>query len=285
MIGVVDSWRDSCPLAGQCSECGLIFTWSDLLNPTLSVPPWSFEHTSRRYAHGWLATGLRTATRDRFWSSIRIEHPIRRRRLWVFAFLIILLAHGVCSLAMTSYMIHFLFSSTNTLSTTQIAMQVALTALFPHTVWGWDEIFLAGSNAWFLVIASFLMPLPFLVLSDTFNLARVRFVHLLRIWAYSQPVIWAITLISLLTDMSAWWSPPGPDLRFVPPALQIAGTIWLIDYWGRACKLYLRLPQVTLVLLAMATITILAAIAWMAYIQPLIVHIAEDWSSTLRFAY
>ena len=46
--GIVASWRDACPLAGRCAECGLDFVWSELLRPNLHEPRWCVEYAPRR---------------------------------------------------------------------------------------------------------------------------------------------------------------------------------------------------------------------------------------------
>jgi len=41
--GVVSSWRDTSPLIGKCSECGLSLEWSELLSRDQAEPAWCVE--------------------------------------------------------------------------------------------------------------------------------------------------------------------------------------------------------------------------------------------------
>ena len=48
--GIVDSWTESCPLLGVCSECGLEFKWSEVFCPDKYEPVWCVEFRTA----GWL---------------------------------------------------------------------------------------------------------------------------------------------------------------------------------------------------------------------------------------
>lgn len=81
--GVAETWTESCPLEGICTECGLGFAWVEVMRPDLSEPQWCVE-----FAEGWgrliracVGTLVRSLWPWRFWSQIRMSHPIRWRRL------------------------------------------------------------------------------------------------------------------------------------------------------------------------------------------------------------
>jgi hypothetical protein len=88
----VASWRDSCPLDGICPECGLGHRWAEVLNPLLTVPAWSFEHALGRHAVALARTAIATLRPRRFWSAMRMEHPVRINRLLVVPLLAVPLA-------------------------------------------------------------------------------------------------------------------------------------------------------------------------------------------------
>lgn len=83
--GVVDSWKTACPVLGTCSECALAFQWSEVLTDRFRTPAWSFEHVYWwRLPKSWFQV-LATSWRPWFfWRSLKMTHPIRRPRLWLF---------------------------------------------------------------------------------------------------------------------------------------------------------------------------------------------------------
>jgi hypothetical protein len=87
--GVIDTWKDTCPLEGTCSECGLQWSWAEVIHPEKFEPPWSVEFVRRLRSVPWAA--IRTAIHSlwpwRFWRSMRMSQPIRWRRLAMYIFL------------------------------------------------------------------------------------------------------------------------------------------------------------------------------------------------------
>ncbi|MCH7573256.1 MAG: hypothetical protein IH891_10110, partial [Planctomycetes bacterium] len=96
-------WRESCPFAGCCSECGLAFHWGDLLNMKLNFPPWCIESRSHRgLKHGVLAaikTLLMSLRPWRFWRELKMTHQPRWGRLIAYPLITILLLYVFCSLS------------------------------------------------------------------------------------------------------------------------------------------------------------------------------------------
>ena len=81
--GVVESWTDSCPFFGVCTECGLEYEWGALLNPERNLSTWCVE-----YAQGWrivpasFKTLFRLIVRPRqFWSDVTMNHRPRPLRI------------------------------------------------------------------------------------------------------------------------------------------------------------------------------------------------------------
>jgi len=79
--GVVAAWRDSCPVAGCCGECGLAFAWSQVLGPD-ATPRW-FVESRRRHRFSGVRTLSRSLLPWRFWRRIQMTMPVQRS-LWTY---------------------------------------------------------------------------------------------------------------------------------------------------------------------------------------------------------
>lgn len=94
--GAVATWSDSCPLEGTCTECGLVFDWSEVLQPHKHRPEWCVEYAEK------LATAPKVAIRTyllsfrpwRFWKALTMATAIcwRRQALYILLLLLPLLA-------------------------------------------------------------------------------------------------------------------------------------------------------------------------------------------------
>lgn len=89
--GVIVTWKESCPLEGVCSECGLAFTWHEVLRRDQLAPKWSVEFTPRRRGLplATLKTFLRTLWPWGFWKRMNMAYAIHWLR--IAAYLLILL--------------------------------------------------------------------------------------------------------------------------------------------------------------------------------------------------
>lgn len=85
--GTPATWTDSCPLNGTCAECGLLFAWSQVLQPHKFEPRWCVEFAPRRWRvpAACVKTFLQSFRPWRFWSQLKMSHPIRWGRLIVYA--------------------------------------------------------------------------------------------------------------------------------------------------------------------------------------------------------
>ena len=87
--GIVDSWTESCPLLGVCSECGLDFNWSEVLHPEKYEPLWCVE-----FPNAWslprsaLKTYLMSFRPARFWRELKMSNDVRWRKLLVYVLLL-----------------------------------------------------------------------------------------------------------------------------------------------------------------------------------------------------
>ncbi len=283
--GVVASWTDRCPLEGVCSECGLDFSWRDVLNPAWTVPEWSFEH-----CRGWWQVGKHTRTCLHamlfwhFWRAIRMEHPLRSSRLW----------RHVGAMLVMSHLLFAVFASWQAWGTTmrwapawwagpgsrgmsgapheEAGRAAADAFLWPY----WQVHFLSGPLVWrehaigrntvFLLLWMAATPVGFFVLIDTFRRVRVRFVHLWRGLAYSTTVLpvctlvlvlcrneWLAARLDALTAASVfWWSAIRDD---VARWLVAAAAGWHMLFWWAMVRFYLRLPHAAGVAAAMLAIS------------------------------
>lgn len=86
LIGQTSLWRESCPMRGQCSECGLEFRWSHVLGEAARVA-WLFEARERQFGGArrrFVRTSWRALRPRKFWTSVDLATPIHRGRLVVF---------------------------------------------------------------------------------------------------------------------------------------------------------------------------------------------------------
>lgn len=80
LSGVVESWRESCPLEGVCSECGLGVEWGRVFAGA-EPPAWSCEHAVRFSVWKLLKTSWRLMWPPAYWRAITMETPVRAGRL------------------------------------------------------------------------------------------------------------------------------------------------------------------------------------------------------------
>lgn len=94
--GVIASWVESCPLQGTCSECGLEFAWYDVILANRLRVPGFFEHMSGLQPRAAWRTWVWTLWPAKFWRRVRLEHPVRLSRAWLWLLLLLVqfqLAH------------------------------------------------------------------------------------------------------------------------------------------------------------------------------------------------
>src|SRR5688572_26076620 len=81
--GAMAQWREQCPLEGTCAECGLTFSWAELIVPDKFEPSWcvEFAKPARRVPMSCVKTFLRSFRPWKFWSRMNMSQRIRPRRL------------------------------------------------------------------------------------------------------------------------------------------------------------------------------------------------------------
>ncbi len=101
--GIIEAWREHCPLEGVCTECGLVFEWRNVLIPSLDPPPWCIEYGRWKKVPWRVARTIGLTFRPwKFWSGLQMHHPIRPGRLLLypvglalFCYLLIAIATGL----------------------------------------------------------------------------------------------------------------------------------------------------------------------------------------------
>lgn len=262
--GLIATWSDHCPTAGLCSECGLSFYWSTVLNPeirhTALIESGSGLSTRRFAAASVLAFRPR-----KLWRELDLAFPIRPRRLRAFALIWLLIGHIA---AMAIVMIPF--------------MWITWAAPLDHMGWLRAVVCPYLSELQFdLVGASFsgpmapmylmtyipvaVMPITLLIFFKSMSKIRVRKAHLWRGLVYSVPLAVAaawVLIIALASEMVF-----EDYTRGVRYAQAMSGAfmtivvlgwpVWLALWWRRFLKDYLKLPRAGWVALAMLIITVL----------------------------
>lgn len=285
--GAIAAWRNGnqSPLLGRCSECGLEWLWGDLLHPGKQLPHW-FAENPRRWAVLVMVSTWRRALRPRrLWEGVQVTMPIDRGRLVMFAAISMLAAYVVAG-GMSAWS-SYAFGGWGLVigGTAQPrAVQAALAAVFPFRFGLYADARAVGVVTLLALVWMLLMPMPFLVLRDSFSRIRVRRVHLLRIGAYSlaplplimlalallrHSAMWVSTSIGLWTNDPAlywtWWRATHSIVNADWFALFIVAA-WLAVFWLRALRRYLRLPNAGAVVAMMMLASLLAAVAIVAYL-------------------
>ncbi|MCC6428509.1 MAG: hypothetical protein IT435_17030 [Phycisphaerales bacterium] len=227
--GVIAAWKDSCPLNGTCSECGLAFGWRDLLNPRHITARRSFEHAEVRLVRSWLFTFLMSLLPGRFWRAMRMEAPIVRRRLIIFILVLIPICWISLGLFVALSVIHTHWAGAIirgqfpavqfNLPEPDPVKDAVLAFLYPFRDFpgvmyasyspllrmGW--LYTTGAVLGWVV----LMPLTFLALPETLRTAGVRPAHLRRATAYLLAIALFMSIARGIQTLLA-----GADLRESP---------------------------------------------------------------------
>jgi hypothetical protein len=237
--GVIDSWKESCPLVGVCSECGLDLDWRLVLDPALRGPKWSFEHGGRWRSRAWAATALRTLRPRRFFGQLVMSDDIVVWRLVWFA---------VMSLLLTAVLLHF----------TTIAQNVCFWLAFGYgrsLLWPYEPKLLVayGFALMLIYLPQVALVLLLGILDETLARARVRKVHLVRGLCYSlpaaalvQPLVLPLLtggLVVLAAIIPRFWR-YDEWLLLGAAALWVA---WIMFWWWVFVSDYLKLRRGALI--------------------------------------
>jgi hypothetical protein len=277
LVGDVATWRDSCPLAGTCTECGLLLEWGRVF--AISVHPWLFEYHWRRGPLRRLAsTALHALAPRSFWRDVRMTDPIHLRP----AACVALACIGAALLAVFARSVQIQVGWTRFLASQRAGGLRAWLAVFADAAV--DAPLRILSDGGTLLIALAAMPLLFLLLPATLRRARVRRAHVLRIWIYSLvcPALLGATYLAVYVSAAAFgahgfaraidpwrWIPwraaqQSIDLmvlRALLPRLFLVAIFlaWVVPWWWIAGDRYLKLERPGAIAVLLGTIVALAA--------------------------
>ncbi len=253
LSGLPSSWKTSCPVFGVCSECGLDIIWGDVLNPRLTMPKWLFEDEflrGRRMVRAYLRTMSRTRNPFRFWRDVRLVHAVSPRRLvWatIWSALVIYLCGALSVYLRTVVAVNWWTGGVVMDWSLDGVTQAARRAVI------WPRLILTPDRIAPLMYC-LLIPLSFVVLSDSRRLGRIRWAHIWRVAVYGVGALISWTLFVLIIDLTLyglhiWAVVEGQgrtfqllDYREPLHRVWLAGcALWMPLWWGVATARYMRL--------------------------------------------
>jgi hypothetical protein len=261
LTGVTAAWEDSCPLEGVCSECGLGFTWVEVWRPELFPPSWSFEHGEHVSAARWIKTAARGFFPVLFWGRLRLSNPMRRRTLCLYVVLSLVIGHLLAGLVAAASLVIFVGVNGVTFDGNPLIVEASRALLAPQLLnqMSWRQFF--RSPALVPLGVTLWMTGLLCVLPDSLQKARVRYVHLLRVGAYSVAATWLAWNAVIALD---WAVISGAmHLGLLVPIIAgvglIAFLLWLAWWWWLVIRRYLRLPRAGLIYVLTAVTAVLGA--------------------------
>ncbi|MCZ6834724.1 MAG: hypothetical protein O7G85_03025 [Planctomycetota bacterium] len=289
--GAIETWKEACPLHGTCTECGLAFAWAELLSRHVRLALWCVEFAQDfgEYRRRFERTALKSFQPWRFWRELRLAHEPRIARLTLYGMLLIvvvwlLVMVGQGTLA-GSFWYHQNFFPSGTPNTSGYAFVIRCmllpsseTSLGFVSSPGWTSPLPAPSDflleclddEWdipiFLSVYSLIAPLVFLVLPVTMRMAKVRRVHVYRIFVYGLLFSTLALSLHILARVL-----PELQYRFIPTWISIVFD-WLarislvaflplmMIWWHVAIKTYLQMKGSFKIWLAITLIALLTAL-------------------------
>lgn len=295
MIGQTSLWRESCPLRGRCSECGLEFRWSHVLGEAARVA-WLFEARERQFGGAWRRlwrTSWRALWPRKFWTSVDLATPIHRGRLVMFMAVWVLGAHLLGATGNTLAMVNGRRWGNGLLEELwwtmreepgEFAAMMLQPFREPGVVMGREVAVWWVVCGWLPVMLS--TPIVFMVLGETLARAGggktgrgVRRVHIVRGLAYAPPLVlaWSIPMAVVMAGAMA--------LRALVPAatgpIGLAETVGIVTalvaamgaqmwWWSAFATRYLKIRH------AAATAVVAVLVGMLATVT-LVMGIAMNW--------
>ena len=291
--GEIASWRESCPLAGRCGECGLGVAWHDLLTEGALPPAWCVEFAPPRRVPVAVATTLAASLIPLwFWGSIRMTYRVRPRRLVVYAVLMVVTGYAMLMAANALFVYSdwqkFGGRITSTMSVGEamtramllpfsseplgqvnigprMAPYISPVSILEYLWGGWDLLTYG-------TIVAILGPCSLMGLVVSRRRAGVRRGHVARTLVYSLGwvvVLWAIGLAIMLPYYTAWYGPVMalwlPRLDYV---LIVAIPGFVLVWWYGAIRRYLQMEHSFAVASAVTVLAVGGGLVTMSFIQP-----------------
>lgn len=297
--GIIETWKDSCPLEGVCAECGLHWAWGELLNPRVAPPRWCVEFANAVQEVPWRSfrTLVKVYWPWGFWKSVKmIDEPrwrliVAHLFMWLaICYLMFAIVHGAAAwrdwhavtaiapvpASSTTPIQAALRAAVLPLSQTAPATAAnanvnALGGLFVH--WRYRSPFQLFQDYWadwFGAVAVMLVFLTmcgvaFAALPQSRRMAKVRWSHILRVTLHSFVLLVPPTL--MFTFAIAVGNP-----SWLVPLMNSAGLLLLLTFplafvwWSIATQHYLKMRHTWLVGLAVVIMsglfTVCAFLYW-----------------------
>ena len=200
LSGIVASWTDSCPLTGICSECGVRFRWSEVLDARHRFNKWYVESHRASLALTSMVTLVSLAWPTLVWRRVRLEQQLRSRRLilhiifgLVGAWL--LFATAIGCLANPDWFVA-VFGGWTIPPFDLVSVIDPLKWLSRE--WRTPRV-VVFSVALYPALVGSVFVILILLFSDSVRLGRVRTHHLMRVTCLSIPTGISMGLLSLLS--------------------------------------------------------------------------------------
>ncbi|MCZ6835839.1 MAG: hypothetical protein O7G85_08705 [Planctomycetota bacterium] len=238
---------------GRCSECGLVFDWTDVLDPKRDQPRWCVEYADSFF--GLIKRSIATVFMflflpRRFWRTLKMKHPIKGRTL--FGYFVVLLTLGYAWSGVLAGGV-FIMETYAYGTSSKFSSELSMAILFPfsmHHSFGFNvSITMNDFYGIHHLVATlgflFLLPAAFVMLPVSRRRAKVRWEHIWRIAIYSAMYLYAVTMIILTLSVSMLHvSMPIQTLISMAFSLMIFSIIPMATYWWAfATKHYLKMPH------------------------------------------
>lgn len=277
----------------RCPECGYRFGWREMLDPTLRLHPYLFEHHPERSVWALSKTFAGHLRPIRFWRQLHPNQPSNPRRIlrfWLyiaFAFLFTIGSVLACAVWITQAENTQIRASVSAMQQNPQAgarswlddminecgsVQAYLDKNFPTSWWricrSVSVVFLVyfGGIMTMLFLWPWLTLATFMIFRQTFGRVRIRPSHLMRIVVYScDAIVWpcfGVVAVAAVAPFSRSWG-----LRFdtekmftiLGVVFGLAAIMWLFRLVV-ALKLYLQFDRPMTVVLCSQMILVLIAV-------------------------
>lgn len=265
--GEADTWQTSWPISGLCTECGLAFDWRELLSMKIRMARWCVEYAGSpsRLIVNSAKTLLRSLWPFYFWKQIELADDIRPRRLVAYVALVTVLLYAIMAGShgiIVWHQVALLNQNAMAAGTAPVVLSwsdyvaVCLLPWLDVTVasWGATSAYLWATHGQTIVVGLGLMlamhascAAAYVVLPVSRRVARVRWIHIVRIAMYGAVPIMLIAALEmigtvLITVGNETW--PLLALNVVVVVMIATGFAFfpvLFIWWSTASGRYVRM--------------------------------------------
>ncbi len=254
--GVIATWEDHCPVQGRCPECGTVFAWADLFDPSRQTLRWYAEHarTIPAMARRTMPTLARMVIPRIFWRRVGVRSPTATRRLLMWVLLLVVAAHAAAWAPVAFFfgppMAGYGLTPTGIADFAQYLGWPEYAALLGHALtWpaasaknsaaSWLRHAPEGLELWRVMLMQVGVGLTWLAvlsaLPITRRMARLRVAHLLRAFLLQMAgVAVGFELARIVFPLYAVYGAPWFSTALV--SVYIGVWIWSLVWWGTAVR-------------------------------------------------